>query len=85
MKTLQQLSSQGCDIYTIRQEDYRTKLYQLALLIKKSLDDVIGTQQGACEANDQYQYKNIHFSLLYALFANSSIDTFKEMCILHNI
>ena len=46
----------------------------LALCIKKSLDDV-GTQHSACEATLQYQYQNIHFSLIYALFAVSSIDT----------
>ena len=54
-------------------------------LDKKSLEDVIGTQQSACEATVQYQYKKYHFSLMYALFAESSIDTFKEMGILHNI
>ena len=64
---------------------HRAKPYQLALLIKKSLDNTIGTQQSACEAILQYQYKNIDFSLIYALFEESSIDTFKEMCILHNI
>ena len=64
---------------------HRAKPYQLALLIKKSLDDVTGTQQSTCEATLQYQYQNIHSSLMYALFAESSIDTFKEMCILHNI
>ena len=64
---------------------HRAKPYQLALLIKKSLDDVIGTEPSACEATLQYQYQNIYFSLIYALFAESSIDTFKEICILHNI
>ena len=29
---------------------------KLELLIKKSLDDVIGTQQSACEATLQYEY-----------------------------
>ena len=62
---------------------HRAEPYQLALHIKKSLDDVIGTQHSTCEATLQYQYQNIHFSLIYALFAESSIDTFKEMCILH--
>ena len=57
----------------------------IALLIKKNLDDVIDTQQSAREATLQYQYQNIHFSLISALFAESCIDTFKEMCILHNI
>ena len=64
---------------------HRAKPYQLALLIKKSLDDIIGSHQNACEATVQYQYQNIHFSFTYALFAESSIDTFKEMCILHQI
>ena len=41
---------------------HRAKPYQLALLIKKSLDDFIGTQQSACEATLHYQYKN--YSLL---------------------
>ena len=59
----------------------RAKPYQPALLIKKSLDDDIGTQRSACEATLQYQYYNIHFSVIYALFAESSSDTFKEMCI----
>ena len=59
---------------------HRAKPYQLALLIKKSLDDIIGTQQRACKAALQYQYQNIHFSLNYALFVESSIDTFQEMC-----
>ena len=64
---------------------HRAKLFQFALLIKKSLDDTIGTEQSACEATLQYQYLNIHFYLVYAIFAESSIDTCKEMCILHNI
>ena len=63
---------------------HRAKPYQLALLIRKILHDVIGTQQSAGEATLQYQYQNIHFSLTYALFAESSIETLKEMCILHN-
>ena len=54
----------------------RAKPCQLALLIKKSLDDVIGTQQWACESTVQYQYSNINFSLIYALFAENSSDTF---------
>ena len=58
----------------------RDKPYQLSILIKKSLDDVICTQQSVCEATRSTDY-NIHFSLIYALFAESSIDTFKEMCI----
>ena len=64
---------------------HRAKPYQLAFLIKNSLDDIIGTQQGACEATLQYQYKSIRFSLIYALFAESSIDTLTDMCVLHNI
>ena len=32
------------------------KPYQRAFLIKKSLDDVKGTQQSACEATVQYEY-----------------------------
>ena len=60
-------------------------LISLHFLSKKSLDDVIGTQQSACEATLQYQYYNINFALIYVLFAESSIDTFKEMCILLNI
>ena len=64
---------------------HRAKPYQLALLIKKSLDDVTGTQYSACDAILQYQYQNINFSFIYALFTESSIETFKEMCILHNI
>ena len=64
---------------------HRVKSYQFALLIKNGLEDVIGTQQSACEATLQYQYQNIYFSLIYAIFAESSIDTFKELCILHNI
>ena len=59
---------------------HRANPYLLALLIKKSLDDITGTQQRACEATLQYQYQNIHFFLNYALFVESSIDTFKEMC-----
>ena len=42
---------------------HRAKPYQLAILIKKSLDDVIDTEQSACEATLQYQYSNIYFSL----------------------
>ena len=34
---------------------HRAKPYQLVLLIKKGLDDVIGTQQSAWEATLQYQ------------------------------
>ena len=64
---------------------HRAKPYQLALFIKKSLDDVIGTKQSACEATVQYQYQNIHFSLIYGLFGERSIDPFKEMYILHDI
>ena len=63
---------------------HRAKHYQPALLIKKSRDDVIGTKQSACEATLQYQYQNMNYFLTYALFAESSIDTFKGMCILHN-
>ena len=57
--------------------------YQLALLIKKSIVDAKGAQQNAY-AILQYQYQNIDFSLIYALFAECSIDTCKGMCILHN-
>ena len=57
--------------------------YQLALLIKKSRVDVKGVQQNAY-ATLQYQYQNIDFSLIYALFAECFIDTVKVMCILHN-
>ena len=65
---------------------HKAKPYQLALLM--SLVDVIaiGTQQSACEATLQHQYKDIHFSLIYysyALFGESLIDTFKEKCSLH--
>ena len=35
---------------------HRAKPYQLAVLIKKSLDDIMGTQQSACEATLQYQF-----------------------------
>ena len=63
---------------------HRAKPYQLALLINKSLDDIIGTQQSVCEATIQYQYQNIKSSLIYALFVESSIDRFKDMCILHD-
>ena len=55
---------------------HRAKPYQLAFLIKKSLYDVIGNQQSACEATLQYQYQNIYFSIVYALLAESFIDTF---------
>ena len=58
--------------------------YQLALLIKKSIVDVKGAQQNAY-ATLQYQYQNIDFSFIYALFADCYIDTFKGMYILHNI
>ena len=54
---------------------HRAQPYQLALLIKKSLADIIGTQQSAYEATVQYQYSFIHFSLIYAISAESSIDT----------
>ena len=64
---------------------HRAKPYQLALLIKKSLDDVIGSHQNACEATVQYQCQNIHFSFTYALFAESSIDTFKKMFFIYII
>ena len=64
---------------------HRAKPYQLALVIKKSLDDIIGTKQSTSEATLQYQYQNIHFSLINALFAESFIDTFKKICILHDI
>ena len=64
---------------------HKAKPYQLALLIQKSLDEYIGIQQSACEAALQYQCWNSHFSLIYVLFAESSIDTFTIMCILHNI
>ena len=46
---------------------------------------VIDIQQSACEATLQYQYQNINFSLIYALFPKRSIDTFKSMCIVHDI
>ena len=46
--------------------------FQLAFLIKKSLDDLIGTQQRAYEATVKYQYRNINFSLVYVLIAESS-------------
>ena len=57
---------------------HRAKPYQLALLIKKSLDDVIGTQQSVCEDTLQYQYYKMYFSLIHALFAESSIDILKK-------
>ena len=60
----------------------RAKPYQLAL-IKKSLDDVISTQQSACEATLQYQHKNINLPYL-CFISRSYIDKFKGMCILHN-
>ena len=56
---------------------HSAKPYQLALLIKQSLDDIIDTQQSACEATLQYQYQNINVSLICAFIAESSIDTFK--------
>ena len=62
----------------------RAKPYHLAL-IKTSLDDVIGTQQSARGCHFSIPVFDIHFSFIYVLFAESSIDTFKEMCILHNI
>ena len=65
--------------------NYRAKPHQLALLIQKSLDDIIGTQLSACDATLQYQNYNIRFSLIYALFAECSIGTIKEICILHYI
>ena len=52
-----------------------------ALLIKQSLYDIIGTLHSVCEAIVQY----INFSLICALFGASSINTFKEIYILHNI
>ena len=58
---------------------HRAKPYQFALHIKKSLDDVIGTQQSVYEATLQYQYLNIHTSIIYALFAESSIDTLSPL------
>ena len=71
---------------------HRAKPYQLAILIITSLDDIIGTHQrhsAECLQSHcimgQYQYQNINYSLIYALFGESSIDTFKEICILHNI
>ena len=45
------------------------------------LDDIIGTLHSVCEATVQY----INFSLICALFGASSINTFKEIYILHNI
>ena len=45
---------------------HKAKPYQLVLLFKKHLDDVMGTLQSACEATLQYQYKNTLFSLIYA-------------------
>ena len=51
---------------------HRAKPYQLALLIKKSLDDVIGTQQSVCEATLQYEYYNIHFYLCTKLLTTIS-------------
>ena len=39
----------------MRAVTHRAKPYQLALT-KKSLDEIIGTQQSACEATQQYQY-----------------------------
>ena len=40
----------------------------LVPLIKKILDDIIGTQQRACEATLKYKYQNIHISFIYAFF-----------------
>ena len=39
----------------------------------------------ACEATLQYQYLNIPFFLIYALFVESFIDKLKEMCIKHDM
>ena len=49
----------------------RAKPYQLALLIKKSLDDIIGPKQRACEATVEFQYKNIDFCLIHDIIAES--------------
>ena len=60
------------------------KPYQLALLIKKSLDDVMGTRQGACEATLKYQYQNIHFSLIYVYLQRVLLIHFKK-CVFYII
>ena len=57
---------------------HRAKLYQIALLIKKRLDDTIATQQSACEATLHTSIKILCFFLIYALFVEIAIDTFKE-------
>ena len=61
------------------------KPHQLALLIKKSQDNTIGTQESDFKATLCYQYYNIHFSPISAVVAQSSIDKFKEMCIIYII
>ena len=64
---------------------HRAKPYQLALLIKKSLDESIGTQQSAREVTLQNLYQSIHSFLIYAFFPESSIDTLMKMCILYDL
>ena len=64
---------------------HRAKPHQLAPLIKKILDGVIGSQQSTCETTLQYQYQNMNFCLNYTLFGECSIDIFKEMCIVHDM
>ena len=62
----------------------RAKPYQPALLIKKSQDDVIGTQQRPVK-HSTIPVLKYDFSLIYAIIAENFIDMFREMCILHNI
>ena len=64
---------------------YRAKPYQFALLIKKSIDDVIliGTQQSACEATTIIPVLKYSFLPYLCFICRNSIDTFQEMCILH--
>ena len=64
---------------------HRAKPYQLALLIKKSLADVIGTQQRACEATLQYNFINIFISPLSMLYLQKVLLIHLQKCVFYII
>ena len=61
------------------------KPYQLAHLIKKSLDDIIGTQQSACDATLQYQFLKIFISPLSMLYLHKVLLIHLKKCVFYII
>ena len=62
-----------------------TNPYQLALLIKKSLHNVMGTQLNACEATVQYHSIQIFISPLSLLYLQKVLFVHIKKCVFYII